>query len=1383
MPPSLDTRLADVRRRVRQALLTYGVSWAATVVIGAVLVACVGDWLFHFDDPGVRLILGLAILGGGGWVIHRFLVRPLLVRFNDTDIALRIEDRYPGFRDSLASTVQFAASREDPRVGSPVLQRVVIEQTLSRLEGMDFSDVVQTRDVRRVAVVALSVCLATMSIALLYQTQTAIALQRLLFPFSAPAWPRQTNLRLLNAEMQPLQHDEQDPLQIARGDTLKLFAENTSGRLPSRVTLQYRTANDEKIVSEAMRPTTLNDADGQPRELAVGQLPTLKGEMFFRAVGGDDESMAWHRLQVIPPPAVESLRVTLTPPSYTKRPVEKLPEGAGHLQGLIGTQVEISATVNKPLKSAMLRVKDQERHPVKIGADGKRVQTTFIIREAGIYSWWLDLKDSQGFENAEPPRYEVRGIQDFEPEIAIDVPQTDMQVTGDAEVIVKTTAKDDLGIKEMRLVFRHQFPEGGEGTHRIPLFDGINRPAQNTTEYVWKLSEVDPLLKRDKMIPPDSSKDVSNLSPRELSLGARIIFHTEATDDYAPPSGAKGAAAQPHVGRSISRTLTIVSREQKTQELAQRQAGLLDDLERAAKQQRQARDQVRDLEVQLNNAGTLRTEDVDALQRTELGQRDVARQLTGSENGLEKRIRDLLAEMRGNHLDDPASERRLEGMAEELARLGDENFPVIEEELTQARKLSQAQRMGDTRNAERGARNKQGGSGNRKPGAKSESRERETKNGEPQSSTNDGKDESTPKKNDREAASKSTSKDREANRQKSQDSDQVPNNTKAASGDESRGEKPDWGETPDPSGEKAQGKPAGDQPQKNAKTARKNNKAAGRPSKGKSSRRPEEALRQVAENQDSVLESLSEMLQDLSQWRNETDASRELADIAKQQEDLNKQAGELGRQTLTKPREALSPQEQADLAKLAERQKRQAEQFEQLEAKMREMAEELARENPAAARTLKDALDQAAQEAVAGRMRETAGQLNENRMGEASRSQEEILQKLHDLQDTLQNKRDSDTETLVKKMKQAEQELQGLRDKQAELLKKMEQAAQNPDTSQGEEELKKLRREQEQLRDETAKMSRKLQRLQARKPGSSAQRAAERMQQAEENMDDGDQAEAMQDQQEALDDLEQAQRELARDRRRAEEQLAQEQLEKIADELKDMIGREQAVIDETRRLDGLHSEAGKWSRAQILSLRDLGTVQHTLKDETDRLVEKLTAAEVFALALKGASRNMQRAADLLGEKNAGIETQQAEEAARQRFVDLIEALKQDQDEMSQRNQQEQEGGGEQGDQEQGPPTDGIPTLAQIKMLITLQRELMQRTKDLSEIREKTGRLTPAQQQELETLAREQEELADLTTNLSQKALSGGAEDSGAAQPEPKKTEKPADRDPDAPRPE
>src|SRR5262249_46988656 len=159
------------------------------------------------------------------------------------------------------------------------------------------------------------------------------------------------------------------------------------------------------------------------------------------------------------------------------------------------------------------------------------------------------------------------------------------------------------------------------------------------------------------------------------------------------------------------------------------------------------------------------------------------------------------------------------------------------------------------------------------------------------------------------------------------------------------------------------------------------------------------------------------------------------------------------------------------------------------------------------------------------------------------------------------------------KLKQAGQELQDLRDRQEELLSKTHEAANDPDPEQRRSEFEMLRKQQQKLQEETARMARRLARLEARQSHDSAGRAAGRMREAKARLGGQDRGGAPAQQREPLDDLEQAQRELARQQRAEEKQLAREQLARGADKLIGMFPRQQAVIDETRRLDELHTQS------------------------------------------------------------------------------------------------------------------------------------------------------------------------------------------------------------------
>ncbi|MBW3541670.1 MAG: hypothetical protein KY476_15485, partial [Planctomycetes bacterium] len=652
MPPTLPDQLRRIKSRVRQLLCLYGASWLVVVVFGATLAVGFLDWLVHLDDPGVRLILGLTILGGGLWVAWRRLIAPLLTvrRYSDIDVAKQVERRYPGFRDSLASTVQFLKDDASPQIGSPALQRHVIDSTLRQASRIDASDVVETRGVRRVALAATIVCLVTALVVGLNQVAAATALGRLLSPFSHRPWPRTTELVLFDAKFEPLGRH----LRVARGESLEIVIENARGPLPRDLAMEYRYGESEQA-RERLRRTTRRDAGGRSREIGVATFVADRGPIRFRAIGGDDDEMPWHVLEVVPPPELESLQATLTPPAYAGAQPERLPAGVGHVQGLVGTRVEIAGVAGKPLGSAVLRVKDDP--PVAVGpGPGRELKASFVIRDAGVYSWWLDLEDRQGFANPDAPRYEIRGIADQIPQVSIEEPASSMLVTPDAEIPLRISARDDLGLKLVRLVYRIGDSPDIAASGRV-LAEPSERPLELLVSESWRLAEL------------------------SLGPGVSVVFHAEAVDwfDLGPE----------HVGRSIPRTLTIVAPEEKRAELADRHGGLLDELEEALQSERRVWEQTGELIEQLDIVGRLRPQDIDLLKRVELDQRQVASRLHNPAGGVAARAERLQQELQANRIDDADMARRLKQLLEELQILRDEHLPPIDRELTRARKGAQ----------------------------------------------------------------------------------------------------------------------------------------------------------------------------------------------------------------------------------------------------------------------------------------------------------------------------------------------------------------------------------------------------------------------------------------------------------------------------------------------------------------------------------------------------------------------------------------------------------------------------------------------------------------------------------------------------------------------
>ncbi len=86
------------------------------------------------------------------------MLRPLFVRFADLDIAMRIEERWPGLNDRLASTIQFVQlDAKDDRHGSPAMREATVRQAVEEASTIDFREVIEPKPVVRALAVAAGV--------------------------------------------------------------------------------------------------------------------------------------------------------------------------------------------------------------------------------------------------------------------------------------------------------------------------------------------------------------------------------------------------------------------------------------------------------------------------------------------------------------------------------------------------------------------------------------------------------------------------------------------------------------------------------------------------------------------------------------------------------------------------------------------------------------------------------------------------------------------------------------------------------------------------------------------------------------------------------------------------------------------------------------------------------------------------------------------------------------------------------------------------------------------------------------------------------------------------------------------------------------------------
>jgi hypothetical protein len=645
----LESRIATLRAQVRRILALHGMSWVVGLVVPIVIALGLLDWMFHLDSL-VRLTALVGLIGFALWLGYRYVLTPLVVRFPDLDIAMRIEERWPGLNDRLASTVQFLRmSADDDQFGSPALREATIRQTLEETRAIDFREVIEPRPLVRALGAASVALLVSLTILLAAPTLSTIALRRLFQPYGTTRWPQRIHLTLLERET---------PRIVARGEPFTLGVRVGKGEaVPGSARATYRFSNGE-VVTEPLRTVE----GGVFR----GRMEAVERDFKFSVAAGDDSTSIHDvAVKVVPPPALKDVSIRLVPPAYTAIAPFTLASGNTQVRAVEGTRVEVTASANKPIRSAALHLGESAaQQPVGFDKSRTRLATNFTV--ASSFPFWFELHDQDGFANREAPRYDVRSIRDEAPRVVVEEPANDRDVPAKATVPVRFTVDDDFGIQSARILYKTA-SGGSEPTKvvALPLWDAKDLPAGQ----------------------PSKHQEVSfawNLAPLNLPAGSVITFHAEALD----LDNRKG----PNLGKSRELRLRILSDEEIARQLDDQRREIREETARILAMEKQAQVPVKEAIRKLADTDTLDQAARDELKNAEMIQRQVGSRINSRTDGLEHKIQRLLDDMGNFKVANPDARKQMEEMQAGVDRIRDNHLGPAEQGLTHAAKnLEEAQ--------------------------------------------------------------------------------------------------------------------------------------------------------------------------------------------------------------------------------------------------------------------------------------------------------------------------------------------------------------------------------------------------------------------------------------------------------------------------------------------------------------------------------------------------------------------------------------------------------------------------------------------------------------------------------------------------------------------
>ena len=708
-------------------------------------------------------------------------------------------------------------------------------------------------------------------------------------------------------------------LRVARGDSFTLSVKVRPGdRVPETARATYHFADGEQA-SEPLR-----SAEGGEFK---GRIDSVTQPFAFSVAAGDDStSIRDVAVQVVPPPALNSLAIKLVSPEYTGMPAQVLAPGLTQLRALEGTRLELDGLANKPLARAELRRGDQQvGAALAFDAGRTRFKTTLDVK--GNFSFWFELKDTEGFQNREAVKYDVRGFRDEAPRVVLDEPKSDRDVPADATIPIHVSLDDDFGLHSSRIIYR--------------LATGDSEPNGEVVIPVWSAAQRQP---GEAFVKHQEIAYRWELTPLKLPVGTVITFFADARDFDT----LKG----PNVGKSREIRLRIVSKEDAARQFDDGRRELREEIARVLTMEKQAIVPVESAIRTLSQTDQLPGKERDDLKNAGMIQRQVNSRLNNRDEGVGARLTRMLDDQRNFKIDNADAQKQMEDMLAQLEVIRERNLGPAEQGLTRA-----------TKNLDQNA-------------ATPSPSQPKTGSEQPDSQPA-APDRAQPKADDAPAPGASP-----APKSKS-GSPQGKNSTAKQSAAQAKGasERPDATAANDKKGEAREG--GTDQ----ANTAKADSKP--QPSRSAPAKSPKQAtqlaLNESKTNQKAIADELQKMLDSLSEFETYRGVVKDAQELLKQQEQTMKQTDEAASrpETMGQSVDELSPEQKADLGNLASRQSQVGKGLQNLLERMGEMAGRLNESDPMAAAAMREAAAKTQQKGTTGKIGEAADQLEKNQMGEA----------------------------------------------------------------------------------------------------------------------------------------------------------------------------------------------------------------------------------------------------------------------------------------------------------------------------------------------------------------------------------------------------------------
>ncbi len=466
--------LESLRSKQKQLKLSEGIVIAVFLTLIAWSIGILIEFGFNLQTIPRGWLLGAVIcasIGAFSYFIWKVISNPTLQqgRFSQEHWALKLGEHAPDrLRDRLLNAIQI--NRSNRYDHSNDLATEALYQAVADMEDVSLDQVIDLSRRRQQLIYKIGSQIAIVLIFLLLPVSFTDAMDRLLHPKNNYIQAPSFTLLVETIEDWAYRSEEIE------------FTITADGEAVSSVEFSYQYVGGEDQIENVR----LNNNVGK-----------IKFDGFSSSISymvrHDEITSPEKRLEIVTRPQISELQYRLTPPRYSRMPIEVGQENVGDVETLPGSKLELTIRSTKPLANCWFLFQPNGVDSTGIDSSsmdvlGQTGRIQLTLKDEGRY--YVRLRDQDNHPDRDPVAYRIRLMTDEHPSVRILFPDDDLLLGEDMIVPLQVAADDDYGISKLAISYHRLGSADDSVITTFPLKLDLPNTVAVMADEMWEMGKL-----------------------------------------------------------------------------------------------------------------------------------------------------------------------------------------------------------------------------------------------------------------------------------------------------------------------------------------------------------------------------------------------------------------------------------------------------------------------------------------------------------------------------------------------------------------------------------------------------------------------------------------------------------------------------------------------------------------------------------------------------------------------------------------------------------------------------------------------------------------------------------------------------------------------------